>query len=130
METKATKGTNDFRSQMLNLTKATLQSKSRGLSKKQIFHDLLFENKKLSRQEIVFEISMKVVESKFSVESLDSENQEQIDYFKTTYKTVKNSVDTIVSNSNNSATYANDKNYSEFELKKENDKYFIVKKTK
>lgn len=126
--TKVTKKV-DFRTRVLELTKENLVKRS-SITKKDLFHEILLDNKGMDRQSIVFELTMKVLKNDgFDIDT-DNYSQEDIDKFNKVYKTCKNSVDTIVSKSNNGATYWMDKRFSEFELIREKHLFRIEKKSK
>lgn len=117
----------NFRTKVLQLTKENLIKRS-SITKKDLFHEILLNSTGMDRQEIVFELAMKVLKNDgFNIDSEDY-SQEDLDKFNKVYKTCKNSVDTIVSKSNNGATYWMDKRFSEFELIRENHLFRIQKK--
>lgn len=123
---------------MLNLSELSLEMTKKNVvksTKKECVNDslvrILFKDKKkLTRIELINQISLDRLIEEHTEEKLIKMTQENMSEFeklmKSTNKTVKNGLDTSISNSNNNSSFSYNEKYSDMKLECISGKYQIT----
>ena len=127
---------------MENLLELALQATRENVvktTKKENINDALLrilydEKQKLDRVELVARISLDRLISEYGEEQIQKMVEKDPEKFaklmKATNKTVKNGVDTSISNSQNNSSFSYNEKYNDYKLELVKGKYQITKRTK
>ena len=122
----------NFNEMALSLTKKNLVKKSKTTSMNDRLVELLRNGRKMTRIEIINEVTILRLKEKYSEEDLETKfiemNDEFINEFKKLNTTCKNGLDTSLANGHTNANFSYNDKYNKYEIIKDGNNISMITK--